>query len=190
MSWGKRLLWLTGVMLAGCASLPPLGENCIAIGPRGSFCPLPPLVLPAVRAQHMVTVHHDGDSNRFLGRLQVNEQALRLAGASLFGPHLFTLVWDGQEVNLRPANADLRPGMMVAMLQLALADPAQLQPQLHGLELQVKRQGDGQTRTLSSHGRLVAQVERQGGPLASATLDIRVPPANLRLSLRPLRSQP
>ncbi len=179
------LLLSWALLAAGCASI-PLPPGCVAIGPAGAICPLPPAALPAVAARHVVTVTHAGQSHTFLGRLRVDPHALRLAGASLFGTHLFTLTWDGHALSMQPPQAALRPKLMLVMLEVALADPATLRPRLHGLVLKVERHGDDETRALYERGRLVGRIEKHGTPLAVASLTMDIPPAGLRLRLQPL----
>lgn len=182
------LLFLVTLM-AGCATLPD-GPGCVAIGPAGAFCPLPPQDLPAVSARHMVTITHDGQNQTFLGRLHIGADALRLAGASLFGTHLFTITWDGARTSSEPPLPSLRPKLMVAMLQVALADPDALRPRLHGMVLKIENDGANEVRTLYEHGHLVARIERHGNMLASATLTIHIAPAGLRVQLTPLSDTP
>lgn len=174
------------LLCAGCATL-PTQPGCVRIGPAGAACLLPPTALPALQAQHIVTVIHDGKRDTFLGRLSIDRNALRLAGASLFGTHLFTITWDGATIVAEPANAKLRPELILAMLEVAVAEPPLLRPQLHGLTLKLDHGGDGsESRELYEHGRLVARIEIRGAPLAEAHLRISVPPAHLELNLAPL----
>ncbi len=184
-----RLLACALLLLAcaGCAGLPALPPGCVKIGPAGAFCPLPPAALPAVTASHLVTVTHGDETQTFLGRLRIDGETLRLAGASLFGTHLFTITWDGRAVASEPPEPAMHPELVVAMLQVALADPAQLRPRLHGMQLVLGREGDRAIRELHEHGHLVARIERRGTPLAKATLSIRIPPAHLALHLEPLQ---
>ncbi|HET7267034.1 MAG TPA: DUF3261 domain-containing protein [Oleiagrimonas sp.] len=181
---------LLTVLAAGCATVPMPYPSCVAIGPAGSACPLPPQALPAVAARHVVTITHDGQSQTFLGRLNVDQQALRLAGASLFGTHLFTITWDGTRVTSEPPERKLHPKLMVVMLEMALANPDALRPRLHGMELKVENAGDGEVRTLYEHGHLVARIERHGDELASSRLRISIPPAGLHIRLDPLSGTP
>lgn len=181
---------LLAVLAAGCASVPMPYPSCVAIGPAGSACPLPPQDLPAISARHVVTVNHDGQSQTFLGRLHVDASALRLAGASLFGTHLFTITWDGRQISSQPPLRKLHPKLMVVMLEMAMADPDALRPRLHGLVLEVDDSGDAEVRTLHEHGHLVARIERHGQTLAAARLDISIPPAGLHIRLDPVSEEP
>lgn len=174
------------VLLAGCASLPQ-GPGCVKIGPYGAACLLPPSALPEIQAQHVITVEHDGQKDTFLGRLGIDRDTLRLAGASLFGTHLFSIDWDGNSIVTRPPRKDMHPDLIVAMLQAAIAEPDQLRPRLHGLVLTVQSDADGgEVRELHEHGRLVARIHKSGTPLARARLSISIPPAHMRLDLEPL----
>ncbi|HEX7341992.1 MAG TPA: DUF3261 domain-containing protein [Rhodanobacteraceae bacterium] len=187
MKPSRLLLPLLFVVLgAGCAGLPMTRPDCVAIGPAGAVCPLPPAQLPALSARHVVTVTHAGQSHTFLGRLHIGRDALRLAGASLFGTHLFTLTWDGHAVSMQPIQSKLRPKLMLVMLEMALADPAALKPRLHGLVLKLSGTADDEVRALYEHGHLVARVERRGASLASAHVVMSIPPAKLVLRLAPL----
>lgn len=173
---------------AGCAMLSPTPPDCVKIGPVGAVCPLPPTALPAVQASHIVTITRGAEKQTFLGRLAIDSQALRLAGASLFGTHLFTITWDGHAIVSQPPEPKMRPDLVVAMLQLALADPAKMRPRLHRMVLKLARDGDSDVRELYEHGHLVARIERRGTPLATAHLFIQIPQAGLTLRLDPLQT--
>ncbi len=185
-----RLLGCLSLVLAcaGCASLPPLAPDCVRIGPAGAICPLPPADMPQVQASHLVTVTHKQEKHTFLGRLRINHEALRLAGASLFGTHLFTITWDGKAIVSEPPEPSMHPDMIVVMLEAALADPQTLRPRLHGIDLEVSHVDGHEIRQLSEHGHPVARIERHGGKLADAHLSITIPPAQLQLELAPMNS--
>lgn len=179
------LILATLSLLAGCASPPP-APGCTRLGPDGVFCALPPAALPVVSATHLVTVTHAGESQSFIGRLQIDNRQLRLAGLSLFGPELFTLDYDGRQLVSHSVDRKLRPELLLAMLELTLAPAAELPPQLRNLTLNVSTEGQRQVRELTSHGRLVARIEISGSTLSTADINIVIPPAKLALQLAPL----
>ncbi|MBU6420831.1 MAG: DUF3261 domain-containing protein [Gammaproteobacteria bacterium] len=185
MKSGVTLILATLGLLAGCASLPP-APGCTRLGPDGVFCALPPAALPAVSATHLVTVTHAGESQSFIGRLQIDDRHLRLAGLSLFGTELFTLDYDGRQLTSHSAGGKLRPELLLAMLELTLAPAAELPPQLRNLSLSVSTEGQRQVRELTSHGRLVARIEISGSRLSTADINIVIPSAQLALQLAPL----
>lgn len=172
-------------LLAGCASLPST-PGCTRLGQDGVFCALSPAALPAVSATHLVTVTHAGESQSFIGRLQIDARHLRLAGLSLFGTELFTLDYDGRQLISHSAGSKLRPELLLAMLELTLAPAAELPPQLRNLRLSVSTEGARQVREFTSHGRLVARIEISGNTLSTADINIVIPPAKLALQLAPL----
>lgn len=172
-------------LLAGCASVPP-APGCTRLGHDGVFCALPPSALPAASASHLVTVTHAGQSRTFLGRLQIDAHHLRLAGLSLFGTALFTLDYDGRQLTSHSAAGNLRPELLLAMLELTVAPAGELPPQLHDLTLTVSAAGDRQVRELWNQGRLVARIEKTRGPLNRAHISIVIPIAKLALQLTPL----
>lgn len=172
-------------LLAGCASVPP-APGCTRLGHDGVFCALPPSALPAASASHLVTVTHAGQSRTFLGRLQIDAHHLRLAGLSLFGTALFTLDYDGRQLTSHSAAGNLRPELLLAMLELTVAPAGELPPQLHDLTLTVSAAGDRQVRELWNQGRLVARIEKARGPLNRAHISIVIPIAKLALQLTPL----
>ncbi len=174
------------LLLAGCASLPHAGRECLQMGRNASFCPLPPQALPQLSAQHVVTVRHGNQSDTFVSQLQIDNDTLRLAGTSMFGTHMFTLGWDGQKIHVEPARHEMRPWRVLAMLELALADPDRLQASLKGVELEVTQSGDDQTRRLIREGEEIARVVRQGRPLVDAHMVITLPGAGMTLKLQPL----
>lgn len=175
------LLWL-----AGCATL-PAAPGCTSLG-HGQFCLLPPAALPPVEASHLVSITREGQQNTFLGLLHIDAHDLRLAGFSLFGTSLFNLDYDGQYLTARPAQTDWRPDMLVAMLELTLADPAALRTHLHNLTLQVSETGRAETRELFDGGRLVARIVNSGGPLSQARIRIEIPAAQLSVRMTPVAS--
>jgi len=182
-----RILTLAGLLalLSACA-ITPLRPGCLRIGRNGQFCPLAPAQLPAVAATHIVSIHHDGRTDTFMGSLQIDAQALRLAGFSLFGTTLFTLTYDGHHVVQLPGKPAMHADLLVAMLELTLAKPDELRPRLHDLTLTVSRHGDTQVRELSEQGHLIAHVEKRGAPLNAAHITISIPPARLSVEMTPL----
>ncbi|HET7370356.1 MAG TPA: DUF3261 domain-containing protein [Gammaproteobacteria bacterium] len=181
-----RYAWFLLIpLIAGCATMERL-PGCIKVGPWGQVCPLPPAALPAVDANHIITVTRDGNSQTFLGRLHIGPDALRLAGFSLFGTHLFTISYDGGAVTALPPDIDLHPELVIAMLEAGLATPDEIRPRLHGLTLTVSRTADTEVRELHERGHLVARITRTGAPLAAARVDIEIPPAKLELRLTPV----
>lgn len=171
--------------LGGCATAPLL-PGCIRLGPDGQFCPLPPAALPAGNATHIVSVNRPGKRQVFIGRLRIDNQALRLAASSLFGAGLFTMTYDGNTISSKPEALDLHPDLVVVMLEVAIADPVALRPRLHNLTLKVRPSGHGEVRELYTHGHLVAHIERSGAQLSKASLVIRILPARTTLVMRPM----
>lgn len=186
MKW----LWTWTVivlLMAGCANVPTL-PGCVEIGPYGQFCPLPPRALPTVDATHLVVLTHDGQTHHFLGRLRINDTELRLAASSLLGTHLFTLSYNGHRSRIQPQIDKLHPDLFVAVLEVALASPEQLKPQLHGMTLEVSRTKQSEVRDLFEYGHLVAHIERTGERIDSAVFKIEIAPAKLTLKLTPMEN--
>lgn len=182
----RRLLppaLLLSLVLGACATLPPPG--CVRLGP-GAVCLLAPAALPAVEASHVVTLTRDGKRETFMGRLAIDAHMLRLAGASLFGTGLFEISYDGHSIQARPPKAKAHADLMLALLEIAIAQPDALRDRLHGLALKTSRRGKTEQRELYAHGHLVARIERDTGPLAQARIRIDIPPANTVLDMLPL----
>lgn len=180
------LLLLAG--LAGCAT--PIPPGCTRIGRDGAFCPLPPAQLPAVEGSRLVKVLHDGQEDDFMGLLKVDSGELRLAGFTLFGTSLFNLTYDGEKAVSVPDQGRLKPDILVAMLEFALADPALLQPRLQGLTLKLGTDQGGEVRDLYEKGTLIVHVERSAGPLADAHIRIDIPPVKLSVEMAPMEGAP
>ncbi|HET7308370.1 MAG TPA: DUF3261 domain-containing protein [Gammaproteobacteria bacterium] len=172
-------------MLTGCATLPPPG--CVRLGPDSHFCLLPPTALPQVSAAHLVTIRRNGERQTFMGHLQIDDRALRLAASSLFGAGLFTITWDGHSVTSAPPDVRVHPDLIVAMLELAIADPAVLRPRLHNLTLKLSH--NNERRDLYAHGHLVAHIVTRPKAPAMAHIVMTIPPAHLTLVLRPLKER-
>jgi Protein of unknown function (DUF3261) len=179
------ILMMLLALLSACASAPS-APDCTRIGHEGQFCALAPAQLPAIHANHIVTISHDGQQDTFMGDLQIDQHALRLAGLSLFGTSLFTISYDGHSMTQHPANKALHADLLVTMLELTLANPAMLRPQLHNLTLRVSDNGKAQVRELFEHGHLIARVETVGTPLTRARIDISIPLAKLAIQMTPL----
>jgi hypothetical protein len=175
--------------LAGCATTPPT-PGCTRFGRDGQLCLLPPASLPPVEGSHLIKVMHDGREDAFVGLLHIDDHALRLAGFSLFGTSLFNIEYDGESVKSAPAQGSLKPDMLVAMLELAIADPALLQERLHGLSLNVSSAGGRELRDVSESGRLIAHIEESGTPLAGATIHIEIPPYKISVEMTPMDGAP
>ena len=181
----KRLyLLLLLLPLSGCVT--PLLPDCTRFGRDGQVCPLPPSALPKLDATHIVTVTRDGKPDSFLGQLHIDSQILRLAGSSLFGTGLFTLSYDGKTLKAEPDSPELHADTLVVMLELALADPAEIRPRLHGLDMTVSSTAEGEVRDIAERGQPIVHIERGTGPLAQATLDIEIPPLSVSVKMRPV----
>lgn len=175
------------LLLAGCAT--PLLPDCTRIGRDGQVCLLPPAALPKLDAVHLVTVTRDGQSDTFMGQLHIDDQALRLAGSSLFGTGLFALSYDGHTIQAQPDNPRLRADTLVVMLELALADPQLLKPRLHGLDLAVSQDAGGERRDVSEDGHAIVHIQRGPGALPEASLHIDILPLKVSVNMKPLGKQ-
>ncbi len=175
--------------LGACATT-PLGPGCTRFGRDGQLCLLPPASLPPVEGSHLIKVVHDGQEDAFTGLLHIDAHDLRLAGFSLFGTSLFDIEYDGVTVKSVPTQGSLKPDMLVAMLELAIADPALLQDRLHGLTLKVSSAGDTRIRDVSEGERLIAHIEENGTPLAEATIRIQIPPLKVSVEMTPMDGTP
>ncbi|MGH8378687.1 MAG: DUF3261 domain-containing protein, partial [Gammaproteobacteria bacterium] len=173
--------------VAGCASLPP--PNCVAFS-RGQFCLLPPAMLPALDGVRMVTIEHDGKKQMFIGQLHIDAQAIRLAGSSLFGPSLFTVSYDGHALKSEPAGGPQRADLLIAMLELVMADQRDLQTAMQDLTLTQTVAANGmRVRELFQRDRLVAHIEISAGPLTQASIRFNIPPAHVSVWMQPLANQ-
>jgi Protein of unknown function (DUF3261) len=170
---------------AGCASA-PVAPGCVPMGRTGQVCLLEPAALRAARAAHIVEIHRNGREDVFVGQLQINAHALRLAGTSLFGTTLFSILYDGHSIQVQPPQADVHADMLLAMLELSLADPAVLRDRLHNLRLEVKAAQNAQVRELFEHGRLIARIRRSDAPLAEAQINIEIPADDMYLHMTPV----
>lgn len=188
---GMRLLLPLALLvsLAGCATT-PLGPGCARFGRDGQLCLLPPASLPPVEGSHLIKVVHDGQEDAFMGLLHIDAHDLRLAGFSLFGTSLFNIEYDGDTIKSAHAQGSLKPDMLVAMLELAIADPALLQDRLHGLSLKMRSAGGMQVRDVSEGDRLIAHIEEIGTPLVEATIRIQIPPYKISVEMTPMGSAP
>lgn len=171
-------------LLAGCVT--PLMPDCTRFGRSGQFCPLPPAALPAVDAGHLVSVTRDGHTDTFMGQLHIDRQALRLAGSSLFGTGLFLMQYDGAKLSVQPDLPQLPADKLLVMLELALADPKDIGPRLHDLELNVTHVDGKEVRELAEHGHLIVHIEQDSAPLARRSMSIEVPPLNITVTMKPL----
>lgn len=185
MNYRALILLFLLVLLGACASAPP-APDCTRVGRNGQVCLLPPAALPAVNAVHLVSIRREGHDDSFMGRLQIDAHALRLAGFSLFGTNLFNIEYDGHRITSQPDSDTLHADTLVVMLELALADPAALQSRLHGLTLETRRTDHAEVRELFERGHLIAHIERSDGPIASAHLKIEIPPIKLSVQMTPL----
>lgn len=181
------ILMLVAMLLAACASTPP--PNCVAFG-RGQFCLLPPSELAALDGAHMVTIDHDGQEQMYIGQLHIDAHVIRLAGSSLFGPSLFTVSYDGQVLHSAPAGGPQRADILIAMLELVVADPNSLQAAMRGLTLTQNTRADGvRVRELFQQKHLVAQIEIGAGTLTDSTIRFQIPAAKLSVVMQPLGDQ-
>lgn len=182
------LVALAALLLAACAG--PGGRGaapCVALAPGASVCLLAPAVLPQLELRHLVQLEHENRHETFIGQVRVDARALHLAAVSPFGAHLFSVRWDGVTATLTPPRTPLRPELLVALLQLALADPAALRPQLRGMTLRVDAGERGtEVRELRRGEALLGRIVRRGDLAADGRLDVLLERSQLRLRLTPL----
>jgi len=181
-----KKLYLLFLLLALSACVTPLQPGCTRFGRSGQVCLLPPSALPTLDAAHIVTVTRDGKPDSFLGQLHIDDRMLRLAGSSLFGTGLFTLSYDGETLKAEPDSPQLHADTLVVMLELALADPADIRPRLHGLEMDVSSTAAGEVRDITERGHPIVHIERSRGALAQAELYIEIPPLKVSVRMRPV----
>ena len=182
----KLSLSLLLLVLSACATT--LLPDCTRFGRDGQVCLLPPSALPGLDATHLVTVTREGRLDSFLGQLHIDDQVLRLAGSSLFGTGLFDVSYDGKTLKAEPDSPQLHADTLVVMLELALADPAEIRPRLHGLDMTVTSTAAGETRDISERGHPIVHIERSTGPLAQARLKIEIPPLQVSVKMDPMPS--
>ncbi len=176
------------LFMAGCASVPPV--NCVALGRDSHVCLLPPAQLPALDGVHMITVDHNGKRQMFIGQLHIDSQVIRLAGSSLFGPSLFTVSYDGDNLRSAPADGRQRADLLIAMLEMVAAGQRTLQPALQGLTLTQTTTTDGKRlREFFQRGHLVVRIEMSAAPLTQAVIRLDIPSANLSVLMQPLAGQ-
>jgi len=178
---GLCVLLAMTALLSACIT--PLIPGCTRFGRSGQVCLLPPAALPKLDAVHLVSITREGKTDTFLGQLHIDAKALHLAGSSLFGTGLFTLSYNGEEVRVEPETKGLPADELVVMLELALADPAQLREHMHDLTLTVHQGPQGETREIAEGDHLIAHIERGAGPLAEVPVTIEVPPLKLSVKM-------
>lgn len=180
----KRLLGCMLLLLgAGCAGMPPGALECADFGSGSAFCLLPPAALRPIRLTHLVQISRPDGEQSFISRLRVDDQVMRLAAASLFGPNLFSLRYDGHTLTRHGGDAKLRPIYLLAVMQFVMNSPAQLKPALHGLHEQRDANGE---RCLLNHGTRVVCVRQEGANLHTARLTISMPSAGIKMTLKPI----
>jgi hypothetical protein len=172
-------------LFAGCA-VTPVAPDCTPFGRNGQVCLLAPAALPAMNANHLISITRDGQQDTFMGLLQIDEHKLQLVGSSLFGTTLFSIEYDGHVIESTPQNMAWHPDMLVMMLELALADPARLEGRLHDLTLKFSDAGQMQVRELYEHGHLIARIEKTGVSLEQTHIHIDIQPLNLSVQITPL----
>jgi len=181
-------LGLILLFMAGCAGVPPV--NCVALGRGSHVCLLPPAQLPALDGAHMITVDHNGKRQMFIGQLHIDSHVIRLAGSSLFGPSLFTVSYDGDNLHSEPVDGRQRADLLIAVLEMVAASQRTLQPALQGLTLTQTTATDGKRlREFFERGHLVVRIEMSAAPLTQAVIRFDIPSANLSVLMQPLASQ-
>ncbi len=80
--------------------------------------------------------------------------------------------------------------MLVAMLELAIADPKLLTDRLHGLSLTVDSAGGVETREVREGDLLIAHIEKRGASLEASDIRIDIPPLKVSVEMSPLDAAP
>lgn len=168
-------------LLAGCVSAP--APSCVRLAVDGWFCPLPPSALAPRGGTDLVTVRRGGTSRHYVGQLSVTPGRLTLALTNLAGVPLAVISWDGRKAQVQPATSRLKPGLMVALLELSLAPTETLRGALHGIVLSEHTNRGGAERRLSAGGTLVARAVTKHG-----VTQIDVPREAVTIRLRALEA--
>ena len=144
-------------------------------------------MLPKIVGAHMITIEHNGKKKMFIGLLRIDSRTIRLNGSSLLGPDLFTVTYNGHSLNSTPPNTLNHPGILIAMLELVVANPHILRGVLQGMVLrQMIPSKSEQVRNLYTRRRLFMHIAIYGDQLSHASVRMDIPSAHLIVLMQPL----
>lgn len=188
----RLALLLLALSVAGCAGAPmnPSGTPCVALGLGQQFCLLPPTKLPVLTASHIVEYKHGTEVQSFLGQMLTDGHHFTLVTASLLGPTLFTVDFNGARIVTTPAEGPWHGDLLLALMELALADEKDLAPALKGLSLKQTPVGAGWQREVYSGERLLVSVDTDKPSFPSAQVRIEIPSEQVTVTLQPIPESP
>ncbi|MCP1727719.1 hypothetical protein J2T60_001719 [Natronospira proteinivora] len=184
--WRLALLCLLLAALTACAPLTlPDRSGCERLHARLAYCLLTPAEMGrSLERLDRVQLRSPAGRQDFIGQLAVDEKRFLLAAQSLTGMALFRVEWDGEQLSSRGRFPDEAPEpiQLLALLQLLLAEPEDLNRVIYGGHLEVDEQGDRRLRL--DNGRVILRILR-----ASDTGMIEmIMDEDIRITLEPLSS--
>lgn len=183
MSARLSVVSLLLVLLAACAHRPD--EGCVVPAAGVRYCLLAPGAMAGDGNPRLVHVAGPEVDRYLVSQANATNDALVLAASTLLGQPLFEIHYtrdsDGRaRIEMRPDDAPARAGWLLAMLQLAYAEPAALNGALSGARLQA----DGDARRVVRNEQVLVNIERHDGMLR-----IVLPGQSLRIDIRPLAGE-
>lgn len=172
---GVALALLTGCFTLGAA------RDCAALGAGARQCLLPPGALHALGAStRSVAFRRGAASELWIMQIEADDARTLLVVSDPLGLPRFSLRHDAGGLHVEPeaalAHADAT--RLLALLELAHADPAALRRSLHGAELTLGDDGGRHWRELRVGGALRARAEIEGDRVT-----LRVPALDLEVKV-------
>lgn len=167
---------------------PARNKICPQLDDNIAVCLLDPANLPQGTARHVVSLQYADKDRTFIGILTINQGMLRLRGLSPMGLKLFDLQYNGHSIQLHaPDNALPKPALLIALLQLMLAEPALLKKTLpESLQLNTRAIENGVKRVLRAGNEKIIIITTHGDTALTANYAVAVPALNMKLKLQTL----
>ena len=180
----RYLVLLLLVLLAGCGS-----TRCPRLPGAVSYCLQPPAAGPGMTVLQHVSIVTPERQETLLVRIENNADRLALVGLSPLGQTLLTLTWDGTDVTdteTPGGHPPIRPGALVAVLQLALWPRESVQA---GLPHDVTWLENDMGAAMIRNGTTLLSIHRSGAAPPYSNLHIDMPSAALSLHIQSLPEQ-
>lgn len=192
------------VLLTSCTSLPTTRSSTICPTLRGgiTFCLLKPSQLPTGEARNMVRIKQGDKTSTFIGVLSITDKMLSLHGLSPMGLQLFQLQYDGYDIHFSSPVSVLpestlskselpnpnipRPDLLIALLQLMMADIQLLNQKLVG-DAVITQNEAGTQRLLRSGDNKIIIIRRRGDRDLKTGYSVSIPAADLQVELQALQ---
>ncbi|WP_028773449.1 DUF3261 domain-containing protein [Shewanella waksmanii] len=190
LNWIAFLL-LACIILSGCTTT-KVRQTCMPLASGVDYC-LAPLSAAVSSDNRTLQVNLDvkGQSHQLLAQLEINAKLATLVGLAPLGNALFTVTYDGQQINSqqnRLLGSEFKAEYLLAMLQLIYWPINDVNQHLQQGHLVSSQDTAGPVRRLYANDSAVAAIEIKynSSDLSQAQVQLMIADAQFNMTVTPL----